>query len=146
MRYVLAVIIFCFVLSFCVIAKASERCDTQWYSQWRDDVRERNPGAPIVESVLSDENRAEFVAAYNASPPQSNEYPSGVAVWVHMKHMQAHVAGQLLGGNTVPIALVVFIDDAGCIISTQKIPLFVMEKLLQGVPFIQNSKETNVRP
>lgn len=141
MRYALATIFAGFILALCFAARADARCETQWYPEWRADVRNNNPGAPIVENVLSEGVRLEFVAAYNASPPESDERPSEVAIWVHMRHMQAHLSGQLLGGNTAPFALVVFIDETGCIASTQKIPLFVLDKLLRGVPFTQGGNE-----
>lgn len=127
-----------FSLALCMVAKAD--CSTASYTTWRADVMMRNQGVPLFESYMEGDKLQEFVAAYNETPPKSNKQPAAVAVWIHKLMLSAHLSRKMLG-NTVPTALVVWVDDDGCLTETEVIPLMVMDKLLSGVPFTGPSRE-----
>lgn len=137
MRSILGVILVAFTVAFCSAAQASP-CDTDQnrvYSNWKVNTLQRNADKELLENYLSEASLAEFVAAYNETPPKSHKDPANVAVWATKAAMLDHLSGKTQG-NAIPVSLVVFIDDSGCIIETETIPLFVMEKLMQGVPYI----------
>ena len=142
-KIIFAFIIFVSAVFFGLAAKAGDRCDTDWYPEWKADVHARNPSSPLMENYLSETQLAEFVSAYNASPPKSNKQPANVAVWVHAAMVKAHIEKRLMPDQSAPVALVVWIDSKGCLTETEVIPLFVMEKILQGVPFNGPSRESS---
>lgn len=105
------------------------------YANWKVNVVSKNPGKELMENYLSPPLRAEFMAAYNETPPQSHEDPANVAVWATKLAISDHLSGQTRGG-TYPSGLVVFIDGDGCIIQTETVPLFVLDKWLVGEPYL----------
>lgn len=136
MRICLSLILAAFVVLFSYGANAAARCSTAWYPEWKQEVRDRNAGAQIMERFLTGDALMEFVSAYNESPPKSDKRAGGVAVWVHAEMLKAHLERRLMGGTTAPTALVVWLDDKGCISETEVIPLLILDKLLQGIPFV----------
>ena len=123
MRICLSLIVAAFVALFSVGASA---CETQMFEDWRADTIKRN-SPQLLENILSEPLRVEFVAAYNASPPVSDKNAAKVAVYYLPPH---------------PMFLVVWIDETGCIDNTEQIPAVVMNKLLRGIPFIPGGKQS----
>lgn len=136
MRICLSLIFALFVALCSYGVNAEARCSTAWYPDWKLEVRERNAGAQIMERFLVGDELSEFVSAYNESPPKSDKKAGAVAVWVHAVMLKAHLERRLIGGTTAPTALVVWLDGKGCISETEVIPLLILDKLLQGIPFV----------
>ena len=140
-KYVLFAIIILFTVLFTFSAAKASRCETAWYPEWKEDVRLRNINEPLVENYLSDIKTLEFISAYNESPPKSNKEAKNVSVWIHMSQLEIYTRNMKNKDGTFPNSLVVWIDDKGCILETEIIPILVMNSLLKGVPYILNQKE-----
>jgi len=58
-----------------------------------------------------------------------------------MSQLEIYTRNMKNKDGTFPNSLVVWIDDKGCILETEIIPILVMNSLLKGVPYILNQKE-----
>ncbi len=143
MRSYIIPLVAAFIFSSCATVLASP-CDTnpnRIYSNWKQDTLRKNSDKHLIENYLRTNQRTEFVAAYNATPPVTNENPANVAVWSTMAAIVDHLAKRARNG-IMPSGIVIFIDASDCIISTETVPMIVLDKWLRGIPFIKNSEET----
>ena len=90
--------------------------------EWVTDVLDRNPLIPTKHSVLKGDKVTVFMAAFNATPPESNYDPDTIVIFV---------------APTDPRAVVGFVKDE-CMISAYAYPLGVVSSWVNGKPvFLQ---------
>ena len=119
MKYVCAIIVFLFGLILCGVANAQcANGPLAKYEIWREDTIRRNSNQ-LLERVLENGEAQAFVSAYNLSPPESQRLADKVGIWYFPQ---------------ASWVLVVWITE-DCIDNTEKIPTYVVYKLLQGTPY-----------
>ena len=95
--------------------------------EWVTDVLDRNPLIPTKHSVLKGDKVTVFMAAFNATPPESNYDPDTIVIFV---------------APTDPRAVVGFVKYE-CMISVNAYPLGVVSSWVNGKPVLFPGQPSN---
>ena len=87
--------------------------------EWIADVEDRNPLIPVQHSILKGDKVTTFMAAFNATPPESNYAPDTIVIFV---------------ASTDPRGILGFAKD-GCMLSASAYPLNAVASWVKGRPF-----------
>ncbi len=86
------------------------------YAAWAGNTALRNPTAAARR--LADEERAVFVAAFNATPPESRLHPADVYIWLKPNGR---------------FGLVAMADARGCLTGVEQFPAAAIGMWIRGV-------------
>ena len=95
--------------------------------EWVSDVLDRNPLISTKHSVLKGDKVTVFMAAFNATPPESNYDPDTIVIFV---------------APTDPRAVVGFVKYE-CMISVNAYPLGVVSSWVNGKPVLFPGQSSN---
>ena len=95
--------------------------------EWVTDVLDRNPLIPTKHSVLKGDKVTVFMAAFNATPPESNYDPDTIVIFV---------------APTDPRAVVGFVKDE-CMVTAYAYPLGVVSSWVNGKPVLFPGQPSN---
>ena len=96
---------------------------------WVTDVLERNPLIPTKHSGLKGDKVTVFMAALNATPPESDYDPDTIIIFV---------------APTDPRAVVGFVKDT-CMVTAYAYPLAVVSSWINGKPVMLNTLPKNTK-
>jgi len=95
--------------------------------EWVTDVLDRNPLIPTKHSVLKGDKVTVFMAAFNATPPESNYDPDTIVIFV---------------APTDPRAVIGFVID-DCMVTANAYPLDVVSSWVNGKPVLFPGQPSN---
>tara|TARA_R100000656_G_scaffold105110_1_gene77273 strand:+ start:389 stop:817 length:429 start_codon:yes stop_codon:yes gene_type:complete len=96
-----------------------EKCPTSIpMDEWVLDVAARNIHLPVKHTFLMGDQVMVFMAAFNASPPESNFDPDTIVIFI---------------SPTDPSAVLGFVKE-GCMMSANSYPLGVVKSWISGKP------------
>ena len=96
--------------------------------EWVTDVLDRNPLIPTKHSVLKGDKVTVFMAAFNATPPESNYDPDTIVIFV---------------APTDPRAVVGFVKDE-CMVTAYAYPLGVVSSWIKGKSVLIDPRPKNI--
>ena len=94
--------------------------------EWITDTTERNPLIPTKHSILKGDKVTVFMAAFNATPPESDYDPDTIVIFI---------------ASTDPNAVVGFVKG-DCMLSAHAYPLGAVASWIKGRPISMPTQPT----